>query len=74
MRYLETLKTDSAGPVDSALNLLPKLDKSVVDLVDLEVLWAAESKIAGEKGLLEFKFESNETMLQVIERGSSRKC
>jgi ferredoxin--NADP+ reductase len=73
LQYLENLKTDSAVPVDSALSHLAKLEKSVVDLDDLEILWAAESKIAEEKGLPEFKFDSNEIMLEIIEKGSLRK-
>jgi ferredoxin/flavodoxin---NADP+ reductase len=73
LRYLETLTPISQLEIDDALDRLPKIDKRVVDLPDLEILWAIENKIALEKGLPEFKFSSNEAMLEAIEKESIRK-
>jgi ferredoxin/flavodoxin---NADP+ reductase len=73
LRYLETLTPVSQLEIDDALGQLPKVGKRVVDLADLEILWAIENKIALEKGRPEFKFSSNEAMLEAIEKESIRK-
>ncbi len=67
--YLKTLDA-SQSSIEDALRHLPKLAKTVVDEVGLEILWEEESRIAFEMGRPEFKFGSNEEMLTVIERGS----
>lgn len=73
LRYLETLTPISQPEIEDALDQMPETGKRVVDLPDLEILWALENKIALEKGLPEFKFSSNEAMLEAIEKGSIRK-
>jgi ferredoxin/flavodoxin---NADP+ reductase len=71
--YLGTLTPISQAEIDDALNRLPEIGKRIVDLPDLEILWTLENKIALEKGLLEFKYSSNEAMLAAIEKESIRK-
>ncbi|MBW6465381.1 MAG: FAD-dependent oxidoreductase [Brevefilum sp.] len=71
--YLETLMSKPQTEIEDALGRLPEIDKRMVDLPDLEILWALENKIALEKGLPEFKFSSNEAMLEAIEKESIRK-
>jgi ferredoxin--NADP+ reductase len=73
LRYLETLRPISQTAIEEALDRLPKKGKRMVDLPDLEILWAIENKIALEKGLAEYKFSSNEAMLEAIEKESIRK-
>ena len=73
LRYLETLMPVSQREIDNLQDQLPKVGKRVVDLVDLEILWAIENKNALEKGRPEFKFSSNEAMLEAIEKESIRK-
>ena len=70
--YVHTLETVSSDSADGALSLLPKLEKRVVNVSDLEILWETEQKIAADTGVPEFKFESNEAMLRVIETGSTK--
>jgi len=67
MKYLQTLPTVDDTAVKRAMEKLPPLDKRIVTLHDLEKLHRAEQKIAAEEGLPEFKFASNETMLEIIE-------
>jgi ferredoxin/flavodoxin---NADP+ reductase len=71
--YLGTLTPISQANIDDALDRLPEIGKRIVDLPDLEILWTLENKIALEKGLLEFKYSSNEAMLAAIEKESIRK-
>ena len=73
LQYLETLAPISPTEIDNAVDHLPKIGKRRVDLTDLEILWAIENKIALEKGLAEFKFSSNEAMLEAIEKELTRK-
>jgi len=68
MQYLETLQPRSLVDVEEVLQKLSKMDKTIVDIADLKLLWETEQKIAAEKGLPAFKFETNEAMLRVIER------
>lgn len=70
LRYLHTLEAVSFDSADDALSRLPKLGKRVVNGSDLGILWETERKIAAETGVPEFKFETNEAMLNVIEKGS----
>ncbi|NLN70019.1 MAG: FAD-dependent oxidoreductase [Chloroflexi bacterium] len=70
LHYLETLVPTATGTVDQALLRLPKTDKRVVALSDLETLWAVEEKKAEELGLWAFKFKTNQEMLAVIEKAS----
>lgn len=70
MQYLETLQPISQDVVGEVIHKLPGLHKKVVDINDLRILWEAEQKVAAEKGLTEFKFDSNQAMLRVIERDS----
>jgi len=72
LRYLETVQPISQRKVDDVLNGLMKLVHEAVDLNDLETLWAEESQIAAQKGLLAYKFDSNAEMLKVIKRGSTQ--
>ncbi len=45
---------------------LAALDKTVVVNADIPELFAAEAKVAEEKGVEEFKYDSNEEMLAAI--------
>ncbi len=63
---------DSCPPVDErgvscALAQLTAVDKKIINLADLEKLRQMEQKIAAEEGLPEFKFNSKDAMLRVIE-------
>jgi len=67
LKYLETLPTVNTVYVKRVLRKLPLLDKKIVTMNDVEKLRRAEQKIAAEKGLPDFKFASNEPMLEIIE-------
>jgi len=66
MQYLgdtgEAASTDTQGLEDK----LAALDKVVVVNADIPKLFAAEAKVAEEKGVEEFKYDSNEEMLAAI--------
>jgi ferredoxin/flavodoxin---NADP+ reductase len=64
--YLDSLDPFVEISVDAALERLPALDKTIVDLADLEKIWNAEQKIADERGLPAFKFHSQKALLRVI--------
>jgi ferredoxin--NADP+ reductase len=51
---------------------LARIDKPLVDLVDLERLSEAERQYARESGLEEYKYSTNEEMLAVISRETSK--
>jgi ferredoxin/flavodoxin---NADP+ reductase len=70
MQYLETLHPRSQDAIEQMLAQLPLVEKRVLDIDDLKILWEEERKIAIENGLPDFKFETNEAMLRAIERGS----
>lgn len=57
-------------PKDKVLDLftahLDQLDKHIVRKEDLEKLEQVERRVAEEKGLVEFKFDNNEEMLEAI--------
>jgi ferredoxin/flavodoxin---NADP+ reductase len=66
LAYLDSLDLFVETRVDAALERLPALDKTIVDLADLEKIWNAEQKIAAERGLPAFKFPSQKALLRVI--------
>ena len=66
-QYLQTLPGEGVPTVDRALSRLPKVEKRLVALADLEKLSVAEQKKAAELGLPAFKFGSEEAMLAAIE-------
>jgi ferredoxin/flavodoxin---NADP+ reductase len=70
LSYLHTIDPLSPGSIDDVLNKLPKLEKKVVNVADLEILWETEGRIAAQRGLPEFKFETNQAMLDAIEKES----
>lgn len=67
LKYLGTLPTVNTVSIKEVLGQLPLLDKKIVTFEDVEKLRRAEQKIAAEKGLLDFKFDSNEAMVEIIE-------
>jgi ferredoxin--NADP+ reductase len=67
LQYLDTLTAKSNNRVQDVLDNLARSGNPIVDLSGLQKLWAVEEKIAAEKGLPEFKFDSKEAMLKVIE-------
>lgn len=69
LSYLDTLKPVQTSTIQSALVRLPSLEKRVVDLADLETLWAAENQLAIQSGDPLFKFKTNAEMLAIIEKG-----
>lgn len=70
MGYLSTIDPITEGSINDMLSRLPNTGKRVVDFTDLEILWETERRIAAQKGLLDFKFETNQAMVEAIERGS----
>ncbi len=66
LKYLHTQSPVDDAAAERALGQLPQMAKRIVTLRDLQKLRRAEQKIAAEKGLPEFKFGSNEAMLDVI--------
>ena len=69
LQYLDTIEPRTIDDVGAVLESLFTLDKPIVTIEGLQKLWAAEEKIAAEKGLPEFKFDTQEGMEKVI-RGS----
>jgi hypothetical protein len=67
LQFLGTLPAKSRTRVQDILDHIAKSSNSVVDLFGLQKLWAFEEKIAAEKGLPEFKFDTKEAMLKIIE-------
>jgi ferredoxin/flavodoxin---NADP+ reductase len=66
-QYLATLSEDVSVNADQAIAKLPALSVPMVNNEDLQRLVDAEQKIATEKGLQSFKFNSREEMLRIIE-------
>lgn len=64
--YLATLDAGDAVHAETAINALPLDEKKVIRLSDLQKLKEEENRIAQQRGLAEFKFNSNEAMLKVI--------
>ncbi|MCB2209412.1 FAD-dependent oxidoreductase [bacterium] len=67
LQYLDTLPAGEVPSVDQALTKLPRLQKHIVNLADLERLSEVEEEIAKERGLPVFKFGTEAEMLKVIE-------
>jgi ferredoxin--NADP+ reductase len=68
LHYLETMGSAAKVNPQQVLDHLPFIHEQVVDLTGLRKLWQVEEKIAAEKGLPAFKFDSQEEMLQVIKK------
>ncbi|MDY6845899.1 MAG: hypothetical protein SVP52_02030 [Chloroflexota bacterium] len=66
LQYLDTLPSKSNAGVEQILEKVTSTCKSVVDFSGLQKLWAVEEKIADERGLPEFKFDTQEEMIRVI--------
>ncbi len=66
--YLSGLPMQSDLEAQVAIDRLPRLDKRVVNKADLDRLAKVEQAKAAELGLPEFKFGSQDAMLDVIER------
>jgi ferredoxin--NADP+ reductase len=66
LRYLETIPPAKDMDVQQVITKLGISEKGVVDLGGLKKLWRVEEKIAAERGLPEFKFDTQEEMLEVI--------
>jgi len=66
LQYLDTLPSKPNARVQQILEKLALTCKSVVDFSGLQKLWAVEEKIAAERELPEFKFDTQEEMLRVI--------
>lgn len=71
LHYLETMKPKSMRKINQVLEHLPALDKRVVNRADLEILWAAERKMATQLGVPMYKYKSHGEMLEIIEKGST---
>jgi len=65
-QYLDSLSIKSDIDISDVLQKLSIFDKPIVTIEGLQKLWAAEEKIAAEKGLPEFKFDTQEEMLKAI--------
>ena len=66
LQYLQTKKPSNAN-LDPVMEKLNGLDKPTVNKDDIKRLEAIEAEEAKKRGLEEFKFASNEEMLQAIE-------
>jgi hypothetical protein len=67
LAYLKTKRAGELDDLDAVIKRLPSLEKKIVDLADLQKIWEKEQEIAHAKGLPVFKFNSNDTMLEVLE-------
>jgi ferredoxin--NADP+ reductase len=65
-QYLQTLPPASMAALDALAGRLAHLSKPIVSKADWQRLEEAERAEAGRRGLEEFKFASNEEMLQAI--------
>ena len=66
LQYLETLEPGYSMDMEQ---LMEKLSYNGIPLVNFEgllKLWSAEEKIAAEKGMQDFKFDTQEEMLRII--------
>jgi ferredoxin--NADP+ reductase len=66
LKFLDSIEPRTNNDVLGVLGSLSTIEKPIVTIEDLQKLWAAEEKIAAEKGMLEFKFDTQEEMLKVI--------
>ncbi len=66
---LETLEPRGCINMGQVMNKFSTINKPIVGLADLKILWAAEEKKAAEEGLPAFKFDTQDEMLKII-RGS----
>ena len=69
MQYLQTLPPLEITPEEMARAICERIrcrEKPAVTLGDLAVLLEVEKKIAAERGLVEFKFDNNEEMLEAM--------
>ena len=66
LAYLATLEPLSKKKVDDGIKALTLDENKIIRLEDLNILEREEQRIAEEKGLPAFKFDSNEEMLRVI--------
>jgi len=64
--YLATLDSLESVPAEAAINALGLDGQKIIRLADLQKLKEEENRIAEQRGLAEFKFESNEAMMKVI--------
>jgi len=67
LQYLATLDSVEPDSIENIVQKLPKINKPVVGIEGLKKLWAAEQRMAAEKGLLEYSFNSHQQMLKIIE-------
>ncbi len=66
LAYLETQQPTDFTSFDAVMQRLPRLEKRVVDLADLQKIWQKEQEIANAQGLPVFKFDSDEAMLGIL--------
>lgn len=66
LQYLATKEAAAASPLPGVVARVQSLDGQVVRKVDVRKLEAVEARIAAERHLPEFKFDSNEEMLAAI--------
>lgn len=69
LAYLETRTLSEVASIDDIIERLPRLDKKVIDLGDLQKIWEKEEEIASAQGLPVFKFDSDEAMFGVLKEG-----
>jgi ferredoxin--NADP+ reductase len=66
LQFLDSVEPRTNNDILGVLGSLSTIEKPIVTIEGLQKLWAAEEKIAAEKELLEFKFDTQEEMLKVI--------
>jgi hypothetical protein len=64
--YLQRLEKIKSAPRSGLNTLLKRLDCPVVNLADLGLLTEEEAKQAEARGIEDFKFSTNEEMLDVM--------
>ncbi len=67
IQYLQTLKSSADVDIEAVISRIGSTKGKVVNFEGLQKLWDAEARIAADLGLEEYKFDSNEAMLRVIE-------
>jgi ferredoxin/flavodoxin---NADP+ reductase len=68
LQYLDGLEKVELEFAEGVLNRLPALEKQVVNFTDVEKIWEKEIEMAAEMGMQNFKFNSQEAMLDIVKK------
>ena len=53
---------------EGVVNRLAAVEKQLVNFKDVEKIWEKEMEMAAEKGIQDFKFNSRETMIDIVKK------